>query len=104
MFCIVGLLSDDSADHEFHQLLMDYVGQLSLNVNIQKLLQCQAKSRQWLTDYDKRLKDDAEAERNPKVFIHSFVYSFIHSLIQNFYLVPFQDMSPEVLPTQPWWK
>lgn len=55
---------DDLMDHDFHQLLMDYVGQLSLNVSIQKLLQCQAKSRQWLTDYDKRTKDDAE--RSPK--------------------------------------
>jgi hypothetical protein len=57
---------DDLMDHDFHQLLMDYVGQLSLNVSIQKLLQSQVKSRQWLTEYDKRLKDDAGAERSPK--------------------------------------
>lgn len=101
-------------DHDFHQLLMDYVGQLSLNVSIQKLLQCQAKSRQWLTDYDKRTKDDAE--RSPKVFVHLFPFqgNYIprgmhsqtspgkrkqHSINGNFYGNPLECLSLEVLST-----
>lgn len=57
---------DDADDHDFHQLLMDYVGRLSLNVSIQKLLQCQAATRQWLIDSEKRLNDDAEDKHSPK--------------------------------------
>jgi hypothetical protein len=41
---------DDSSEHDFNQLLMDYVAQLSLNISIQKLLNSHEKSMKWLAE------------------------------------------------------
>lgn len=56
---------DTSDDHDFHQLLMSYVGALSLNVNIQKISECQTNIRQWIDDYHQKISLLPDSERNP---------------------------------------